>query len=109
MNRFVAASASRGWTKTLFSLHSTLKFELPTATSLTTSLNSSTLRWFNVVASRVIFVRSAFCISIFWPYAARLAITTMAGMRFHLRVLLFDDLFLREALGETRLLGFSPR
>src|ERR1700674_3736583 len=81
MNRLVVASGSSGWMKTLFSRHSILNDELPAATCVTGSPSSITLRWFCVVPSRVILLRSGFCVSIFWPNAARVAIT-MSIMRF---------------------------
>src|SRR5208283_5024275 len=49
MNRLVAASASVGWTKTLFSRHSTLNVGLPAATCTTGSPTSMTVRWLSAV------------------------------------------------------------
>src|SRR5712692_1101346 len=82
MNRLVVASGSSGWMKTLFSRHSILNDELPAATCMTGSPSSITLRWFCVVPSRVILLRSGFCVSIFWPNAARVAITMSIKIRF---------------------------
>src|ERR1041384_5085727 len=105
MNKLVAALGSRGWTNTLFSRPSTLKFELPTATSFTGSLNSRTLRWFWVVAKRVIFVLSAFCVSIFWPKTASTADAAMIRMRF---IGIAPSFSPHDPFGEVRLHGASP-
>ena len=82
MNRLVVASGSSGWMKTLFSRHSILNDELPAATCVTGSPSSITLRWFWVVPSRVILLRSGFCVSIFWPNAVRVAIAMSIKVRF---------------------------
>src|SRR5271157_2456907 len=65
MNKLVAASASVGWTKTLFSRHSTLNVGLPAATSTTGSATSMTVRWFNAVFRWMMRVRSLVSVSIF--------------------------------------------
>src|SRR5664280_1894214 len=65
MNRLVAASASVGWTNTLFSRHSTLNVGLPAATCTTGSPTSMTVRWFNAVFRCTMRVRSLVSVSIF--------------------------------------------
>src|SRR6266852_5196520 len=82
MKRLVVASGSSGWMKTLLSRHSILNDELPAATCVTGSPSSITLRWFCVVPSRVILLRSGFCVSIFWPNAVKVAITMSIKVRF---------------------------
>src|SRR5271157_2005288 len=65
MNRLVAASASVGWTKTLFSRHSTLNDGLPAATCTTGSPISMTVRWLSAVFRWTMRVRSLVSVSIF--------------------------------------------
>src|SRR5271166_977779 len=65
MNRLVAASASVGWTNTLFSRHSTLNVGLPAAACTTGSPTSMTVRWFNAVFRWTMRVRSLVSVSIF--------------------------------------------
>src|SRR5271157_4838545 len=65
MKRFVAASASVGWTKTLFSRHSTLNEGLPAATCTTDSPTSMTVRWLSAVFRWTMRVRSLVSVSIF--------------------------------------------
>src|SRR5665811_1605267 len=65
MNKLVAASASVGWTNTLFSRHSTLNVGLPAATCTTGSPTSMTVRWFNAVFRCTMRVRSLVWVSIF--------------------------------------------
>src|SRR5271157_1223918 len=65
MNKLVAASASVGWTKTLFSRHSILNEGLPAATCRTGSPTSMTVRWFNAVLRWTMRVRSLVSVSIF--------------------------------------------
>src|SRR5271166_3695216 len=65
MNKLVAASTSVGWTKTLFSRHSTLNEGLPAATCTTGSPTSMTVRWFNAVFRWTMRVRSLVSVSIF--------------------------------------------
>src|SRR5258708_28039564 len=55
--------------KTLFSRHSTLNTGLPTATVLTGSLISRTVKWFKAVSTWRICPRSGFCTSTFCPQA----------------------------------------
>src|SRR5271169_2241823 len=77
MNRLVAASASVGWTNTLFSRHSTLNVGLPAATCTTGSPTSMTVRWFNAVFRCTIRVRSLVSVSIF---CATAGISTAASI-----------------------------
>src|SRR5580692_6340220 len=55
--------------KTLFSRHSTLNTGLPTATVLTGSFISRTVKWFKAVSTWRICPRSGFCTSTFCPQA----------------------------------------
>src|SRR6266850_3149906 len=57
--------------KTLFSRHSTLNTGLPTATALTGSLISRTVKWFKAVSTWRICPRSGFCTSTFCPQAGK--------------------------------------
>jgi hypothetical protein len=63
MNRLVVASGSNGWMKTLFSRHSILNDELPAARVTGSPSSHAEMVW--VVPSRVILLRSGFCVSIF--------------------------------------------
>src|SRR5664280_2333883 len=76
MNKLVAASASVGWTKTLFSRHSTLNAGLPAATCTTGSPTSMTVRWLSAVFRCTMRVRSLVWVSII---CATAGITTAAS------------------------------
>src|SRR5208283_4626919 len=89
MNRLVAASASVGWTNTLFSRHSTLNVGLPAATCTTGSPTSMTVRWFNAVFRWTMRVRSLVSVSIFCATAG----TTTAASTANINTTRFMDRF----------------
>src|SRR5271165_4369413 len=89
MNKLVAASASVGWTKTLFSRHSTLNVGLPAATCTTGSPTSMTVRWFNAVFRWTMRVRSLVSVSIFCATAG----TTTAASTTNINTTRFMDRF----------------
>src|SRR5664280_1830473 len=80
MNKLVAASASVGWTKTLFSRHSTLNAGLPAATCTTGSPTSMTVRWLSAVFRWTMRVRSLVSISIFCAIAGTTAAASTANI-----------------------------
>src|SRR5271157_1060370 len=94
MNRLVAASASVGWTNTLFSRHSTLNVGLPAATCTTGSPTSMTVRWFNAVFRCTMRVRSLVSVSIFCATAGISTAASTANINTtRLMVCLFLPLF----------------
>src|SRR5271165_2128862 len=94
MNRLVAASASVGWTNTLFSRHSTLNVGLPAATCTTVSPTSMTVRWFNAVFRCTMRVRSLVSVSIFCATAGISTAASTANINTtRLMVCLFLPLF----------------
>src|SRR5271157_1342990 len=119
MNKLVAASASVGCTKTLFSRHSTLNEGLPAATCTTGSPTSMTVRWFNAVFRWTMRVRSLVSVSIFCATAG----TTTAASTTNINTTRFIDRFfpfvgpnvvrpgdsLRSLLGGCGLVGFQQR
>src|SRR5271157_738560 len=119
MNRLVAASASVGWTNTLFSRHSTLNEGLPAATCTTGSPTSMTVRWFNAVFRWTMRVRSLVSVSIFCATAG----TSTAASTTNINTTRFIDCFfpfgrpnvvrpgdsLRSLLGGCGLVGFQQR
>src|ERR1022692_4301302 len=80
MNKLVAASASVGWTNTLFSRHSTLNEGLPAATCTTGSPTSMTVRWLSAVFRCTIRVRSLVSVPIFCATAGTTAAASTANI-----------------------------
>src|SRR5271166_2821061 len=119
MNKLVAASTSVGWTKTLFSRHSTLNEGLPAATCTTGSPTSMTVRWFNAVFRWTMRVRSLVSVSIFCATAGTNSAASTANIN---TTRLMDRFFLplvpsvvhpgdslRSLLGGCGLVGFQRR